>query len=215
MTRIIIVIVITILCSYMGQAQENQSRFKAGFTLGINKTNIIFTSSGSSAARWEPRNTLSFGAVGNARLGENWAVQTGLIFTERGTTFRPLLDVDTRIWTAEIPINFRYEAPLSSWLGLASDDAIRTYGFGGLYLGYGLLAGVSEDKKWTKAAFGELYERSDIGLAIGAGVAVNIKEFSGDIQIKHSIGLKDIGSDPDLSSHIVNTNVSLVYYLYR
>lgn len=216
MTRIITLVVLGLLCTLNTQAQDSQSPLKAGVTLGVNKTNLIYTSTDNpTVVQWEPRNTLALGAVGKFQINNNWAVQSGVILTERGTTFRPLIDTDTRIWTAEIPINIRYEVSLSSLVNLDDANGIRTYGFAGMYLGYGLLSGVAENKNWQKSAFGELYERNDLGLAAGAGISLDINEFSGDLQIKYSIGLKDVISDESLNGYTTNTRVSLVYYLFR
>jgi hypothetical protein len=169
--------VLTVLTAVILTAGYAQAQLTFGARAGLNLTNIYGDGAkmGDLSSKMKPG--LQLGVVAEYALGDAFAIQPGILFSQQGFTFKEDDAYDkTTLNYIQIPINAQYKIDL---------------GFAGLLLQAGPYAGIGlggknkwdydGDKGDAKIKFGDapkdketedsyLSNRMDFGLGLGAGL---------------------------------------------
>ncbi len=200
-------------------AQETQeSRLLIGPKLGISQTKLLFSDYPDRGYYREPIRGIVVGASLNLQISDNWALESGLAFSRKGYTSKPLSDITKSASHIEIPLFIKWKIR-TSFLDFLGDGS-RLYGLFGAKYDLHLSARSKVSSGTSPLNIGsdeyDFITRSDINLLVGTGMEFLINNKPLDLQvILFGIGIKDIDPREEFTAlNWINYRVTLTYYLF-
>ncbi len=139
----------------------------------------------------------TFGALISLAISERFEVQSEVALATKGSTFTDQQDIraTTHLYYVEIPVLAKGRYPLKRF---------SPYGYGGLGLAV-LVEGRTEDEFETRIDVGPVTKRTDVGLILGAGVAIGPpKDNQLFFELRYDLGLRNVDDPamgPDRDAH--------------
>ncbi|MBL0303740.1 MAG: PorT family protein [Cytophagaceae bacterium] len=159
---------------------------------------------------------LNLGVIGEYPLTETIFVESGLLFSQKGSKYSVTEDGDK----LSVAVGLNYlEIPIFAKVYHELDNDLQVFGSVGPYIGVGvtgkykikLTIDGESDSESEKIVYGEDIKRLDYGLGIGAGV----RKEKMQVGLNFNLGLANLNTDGDSSSSTKNMVIGLnfTYFL--
>ncbi len=208
----------------------SQAQFRFGPQVGLNVSSLKVED--DQGMDIKSKIGLSIGAIAEYGLGETMALQSGLIYSSKGSTYEESatesdgmggeisvkMDGTVAINYLEIPVNFKYYIPAGSTKVILSAGPYVAFAMGGKYdmdmtmsyMGVSMTENESEDLNFGSSEEDD-FSSTDFGLNLGAGI--EIKNFV--ISAQYGLGLKNIDAVEVDGQSTKNNNLSFsVAYMF-
>ncbi len=176
-----------------------------GIKGGINFANIAYSGGGTTVTE-KSITGVHFGPIMDFPLQENLSLNTGLLFSIKGSKSEDSYagmsyTTTTTLNYLVVPINLGYKFPI--------DKSTKLLIQAGPYLGYALSGKVKDSGGSTDIKFGEKggAKRLDMGLGFGAGVELG----SLVVSLNYELGLANIEDSSDYKVKNKVLQISLAY----